>query len=108
MYAPPAIGTNASDEYEFIELRNTGTNTLDLTGLKFTSGIDFAFTNGTLLNAGEYFVLARNATAFAEKYPGVTINGTYTGKLNNSGDTLTLSHILGTEVFSVSYDSQPP
>lgn len=108
MYNPPAIGTNASDEYEFVEFKNTGTNTLDLTGLKFTSGIDFSFTNNTLLNAGEFFVLARNETAFSQKYPGVTVNGIYTGKLNNSGDTLTLSHILGTEILSVSYDSAPP
>src|SRR5262249_4808572 len=74
MYHPPNFGAINGDELEFLELKNNGTNALDLSGLHFTDGISFAFTNGTLLAPGAFFVLARNVTAFAAKYPGVTVN----------------------------------
>jgi hypothetical protein len=106
MYHPPDIGATSGNNLEFLELKNTGTNTLNLSGLTF-SGITFTFTNGTTLGPGQFFVLARNATAFASKYPGVTIHGTYTGQLDNAGERLTLSHALGTPIFSVSFDDRP-
>ena len=108
MYNPPPLGTNASEELEFLELKNTGTNTLDLSGLQFTDGITFSFTNGTRLAPGAFFVLARNTNAFKQKYPGVSVNGIYTGKLDNNGEKLTLAHVLGTNVFSFTYNNVVP
>ena len=107
MYNPPAFGATPGNNLEFLELKNTGTNSLNLSGLTFTSGITFMFTNGTMLGPGQFFVLARNAAAFASKYPGVPIGGTYAGQLDNSGEQLTLSHPLGTVIFSVTYDDRP-
>src|SRR5206468_2254024 len=104
MYHPPAAAF-PGDEYEFLELKNTGTNTLDLSGLQFTDGLTFAFTNGTRLAPGAFFVLARNTNAFALKYPGVTVNGIYSGRLDNGGERLTLTHLLGTNAFSFSYNN---
>src|SRR6185436_18218505 len=97
MYHPPDIGLTDGDQFEFLEIKNTGTVPLGLEGLRFT-GIGFVFPVGTTLGAGQFFVLSPNATAFASKYPGVTVNGTYTGQLNNSGETLTLSHPLGQQI----------
>jgi hypothetical protein len=107
MYHPPSIGAVDSDEFEFIELKNAGTTTLNLSGLRFT-GINFVFTNGTTLAPGQFFVIARNAAQFAAKYPGVAINGVYSGRLDNGGETMTLSHALGARVLSVSYDDLAP
>jgi hypothetical protein len=108
MYNPPVLGTNTSDDLEFLELKNTGTNTLDLSGLQFTDGLTFNFTNGTRLAPNAFFVLVHNASAFAQRYPGVAVNGVYTGKLDNNGEKLTLAHILGTNVFSFSYNNAVP
>ena len=108
MYNPPLFGTNTSDDLEFLELKNTGTNTLDLSGLQFTDGLTFTFTNGTRLAPGAFFVLARNVSAFAQRYPGIPVNGVYTGKLDSNGEKLTLAHVLGTNVFSFSYDNAVP
>ena len=108
MYNPPPSGTNTSDDLEFLELKNTGTNALDLSGLQFTDGITFNFTNGTKLLPGAFFVLARNAAAFAQKYPGTNVHGVFSGKLNNSGEKLTLAHVLGTNVFSFTYNNAVP
>ncbi len=107
MYHPPAAAF-PGDEYEFLELKNTGANTLDLSGLLFTDGLTFAFTNGTRLAPGAFFVLARNTNAFALKYPGVAVNGIYSGRLDNGGERLTLAHLLGTNAFSFSYNNTVP
>src|SRR5206468_12811804 len=107
MYNPPDAEGAKGDEFEFLELKNTGTNTLDLSGVQFTRGITFSFTNGTRLAPGAFFVLARNAIAFDVKYPGVAMNGLYTGRLDNGGVTLALEHLLGALVFSFHYDSPP-
>ena len=54
-------------------------NAIDLSGLAFTDGITFTFTNGTILGAGRFLVLARNATEFGLRYPGVALGGTRAG-----------------------------
>ncbi len=108
MYHPPNWGVTDGDDLEFLELKNTGTNTFDFTGLEFTEGVTFKFTNGTQLAPGAFFVLARNASVFAAKYPALTANGSYAGRLDNAGEKLTLAHVLGTNVFSFTYDAAPP
>ena len=108
MYHPPDVGATDGDEYEFVELKNFGTNTLNLSGLNL-DGIAFTFTNGTLLAPGAYCVLVRNATAFASKYPGIPIKGIYSGKLSNSGERLTLFQALGgNAIFSITYQTAAP
>ncbi len=107
MYNPPAVGLTNGEDFEFIELKNTGTNTLNLSGLTF-SGVNFTFTNGTMLAPGAFFVLARNAAAFGAKYPGVTLGGIYTGNLANGGESLSLNHALGGGIFSVTFDDAAP
>ena len=112
MYNPPrgTIGTNQvdGDEYEFIEFKNTGSNTLNLSGLRFASGLTYQFPIGTSLAPGQFYVLARNAAAFANKYPGVTVRGIYSGRLDNAGETLRLISLIGGTVLSVSYNDRAP
>lgn len=107
MYNPPAVGLTNGDDFEFIELKNTGTNVLNLSGLTF-SGFTFTFTNGTLLAPGAFFVLARHPPFFSTKYPGVPVHGAFFGGLNNAGENLTLLHALGATIFSVTFDDDPP
>jgi len=76
--------------------------------VRFTDGINFTFPNETVLGAGQYFVLARNPAQFAVRFPGVTPNGVYSGKLENNGEPLTLSGPLGQVIFSVAYDNAAP
>jgi len=108
MYNPPRFGTNDGDELEFLELKNAGTVALDLGGLAFSRGITFTFSNKTVIPPGQYFVLARNPALFGAQHPGVIVNGIYTGKLDNSGETLELVTALGGRVLSVSYNNAVP
>jgi hypothetical protein len=108
MYHPPDQDGTDGAEFEFLELKNAGTNTLNLSGLAFTAGLSFTFSNGTTLGPGQFFVLVRNPATFAAKYPGVGVHGVYSGRLDNAGEPLTLSHPLGATVFSITYDDAAP
>jgi hypothetical protein len=109
MYHPTALGLVDGDEFEFLELKNTGAVTFDLSGLTFSSGINFTFTNGTSLAPGAFFVLARNPVWFASRYPGVPVHGTYTGRLDNSGERLALAYPGGGgTILSVTYHDVAP
>ncbi|HEY5914024.1 MAG TPA: lamin tail domain-containing protein [Verrucomicrobiae bacterium] len=111
MYNPPwpASGTNDNDAFEFIELKNRGTQTLNLIGFRFTNGIDFTFTSTNAisnLTPGAYLVLARNRAAFQSRYPTVTnIAGEYAAALNNGGERIALEGPLGEPILNFHYDN---
>jgi len=81
------------DDYEFIELRNIGAGTLDLTGVRFTDSIGFTFPSDTTMPAGTYLVLAKDPVLFELEYPSVPggiIYGPYDGQLSNGGENVVL------------------
>ncbi len=108
MYNPPNVGPVDGDEYEFLELKNVGSRQLDLSGLYFSAGITFAFTNGTRLAPGQFLVLVRNPEQFQAKYPGVALQGVYSGRLDNGGEKLRLSHSIAGDVLSLTYNDKLP
>lgn len=115
MYHPEraASGTNDAGDFEFIELKNSGTQPLSLPGIRFTRGIQFTFTSTnpiTQLGAGQYVVLVRNRAAFQARYPGVTnIAGEYAGSLDNGGEHLVLEGALGEPILDFEFkDSWQP
>jgi hypothetical protein len=108
-YNPPGQPTPFVDgeEFEFLELKNTGAQALDLSSLSFTAGITFTFPAGTTIASGAFFVMVRNPARFAERFPACTPHGTYTDKLGNGGEILTLSQ--GTNiVWSFAYGDSAP
>jgi CotH kinase protein/Lamin Tail Domain len=89
MYDP--ISGNDDDQY--IELYNKGTNTVDLAGWQFTSGVTFTFPSTVIVSNG-YLVVARNMTNLFAKYPNLNSSntvGNYSGKLSHKGELLVLS-----------------
>jgi len=78
-------------DFEFIELVNNGGTALDLGGVRFVQGIGFEFPSGSSLAPGAEVVLVRDAAAFASRYgSGLNVAGSFSGSLDNSGETLTL------------------
>ncbi|MGO8676379.1 MAG: lamin tail domain-containing protein [Limisphaerales bacterium] len=108
--APDPVGTNAGDQFEFIELKNVGTNTLALTGIRFTNGIEFAFTAAgpvTNLGPGQYLVLVSNPEAFLSRYPWVTnIAGQYTNTLNIPGQQIYLEGPFKEPILNFTFGNQ--
>ncbi|MBN2132968.1 MAG: lamin tail domain-containing protein [Sedimentisphaerales bacterium] len=98
MYNPAPAAEQANvdnDEFEFIELKNIGDETLDLTYVSFADGVTFDFAGGavTALGPGEFVLVVRNEQAFALRYGAALadrIAGQYDGRLANEGETVTL------------------
>ncbi|MHC4642513.1 MAG: lamin tail domain-containing protein, partial [Planctomycetota bacterium] len=96
---PPPGDPNDSDEYEFIELKNTGSNPIDLTYVSFTEGITFDFndSNVTSLAPFDFVLVVRNKTAFESRY-GTSMSGIIAGEyiynlqnnLSNGGENIKL------------------
>jgi hypothetical protein len=90
----PAGSTSRPSDFEFIELKNVGAVSVDLAGFHFNDGIQFRFTSTSAvasLAPGARVVLAKNLTAFKERYPGVVhAVGDYTGSLSEGGERLRL------------------
>lgn len=107
-YHPPPQNDVDGDLFEFIELKNTGAEPLELGGLAFSGAISFAFTHGTVLAPAGFLVLANRASHLATRFPGVAVHGEYTGRLDNAGETLALGYPGGPLLFSLSYDDAWP
>jgi hypothetical protein len=107
MYHPLSDTAAISEEYEFIELKNTGIVPLDLSGFDF-EGIDYSFPAQTTIAPGAFLVLVRNPIAFARRYPGMTYHGIFWGKLSDAGEKIRLRNSDGNTVISVEYDDDPP
>ncbi|MBN1675755.1 MAG: chitobiase/beta-hexosaminidase C-terminal domain-containing protein [Kiritimatiellae bacterium] len=97
-------------DYEFIEIKNTGTSTRGLSEMRFSDGLQYTFTPGAELAAGEFAVLVQNEDVFTNRYLGVRacvrVFGSYRGKLDNGGERLTLSDCDGNTVVSVTYNDK--
>lgn len=107
-YHPADQDTVSGDEFEFLEIGNTGVSTLSLDDIGITDGVDFRFAKGATLDAGGFLVLAADAAKFEQRY-GFAPFGVYTGKLNNAGESLVLANTQsGVTIDSVEFSDQPP
>jgi hypothetical protein len=109
MYHPPDEELVDGDAFEFIELKNTGAVALDLSGVRFTDGITFAFPEGTVLEVGAFLLVVSDYAAFHTKYPSVSaVFGTYDANLSNGGERIALADSEGNELVAFTYDDAPP
>ena len=106
--ANPAAGSAFNDDdFEFLELANTGPDPLDLSGLRITDGVFFEFATASLqtLSPGGRLLLARNTNAFVQRHgPGLPLAGQYYGGLSNGGDRLRMEDAEGEVIFEFRYD----
>ena len=101
MYNPPA-----GQDYEFIELENSGELTIDLSGLRFSNGVEFSFEDGEVLAPGERYLLVADEEAFLAAFPGVPVRGEFSDSLSNGGEKLTLKGADELTIISVDYDDE--
>jgi hypothetical protein len=81
----------AGSSFDYIELKNIGQTSLDLSGVRLSDGIDFTFGRMTL-EPEQYVVVVRNLTAFQSTYgTGINVAGEYSGNLSNGGERIVLS-----------------
>jgi hypothetical protein len=102
-YHPLNEVNTENGEFEFIELKNTGTSTLDLGGLRFTEGIEFDFPPEVHLGPKEFIVLASNSKAFYNRYGFLPFNE-FDGQLDNSGELILLINAENDTIYRVLYE----
>ncbi|MCA9213377.1 MAG: CotH kinase family protein, partial [Planctomycetales bacterium] len=97
-----AAGFTNSDEFEFIELINIGSETIELAGASLAivdndgneEGVSFTFADAitNTLGPGERTVVVENMDAFVFRYGNNrSIAGQWSGRLNNAGEMITLA-----------------
>jgi hypothetical protein len=109
--AEHAAGFGDENDFEFVELVNSGTAPLDLAGVRFVDGIEFDFTgsNQTRLASGQYVLVVKNLDAFEARYGfGLPIAGEYTGRLSNAGEHIKLVDAGGETLLEFTYGTQAP
>jgi len=94
--------TLGAKQLEFIELKNTGSSSIDLSGLEFSEGIDFTFPTNTFIEPDSFIVVASNDFAFFLRY-GFNPFGVYDGSLNNGGEDILLSYYGYDTVIYIDY-----
>ena len=84
---------SGDDLDEWLELTNPGTAAIDVSGWRFTDGIDFIIPAGTSIAGGGRLVIAKNAARTRANHPALSpalVVGDYAGTLGNGGDHVTL------------------
>ncbi len=104
-----AAGFSDADDFEFVELTNTGSSTINLAGTSFVDGIAFTFGDEPLA-AGERIVVAANQAAFVFRYgASARLAGEYgmtpeQFRFSNGGEQVTLVGPLVEPIQSFTYD----
>lgn len=102
-YNPLGLDDYSSDSLEFIEIKNTGSTSLDLGKLEFSDGIKYSFPPGSQIASNSFYVIASSKNAFKKRY-GFEPDDVYSGQLKNSGETIELTDAASMEViFSQTY-----
>jgi hypothetical protein len=96
-----------SQALEFVELFNPGGLAVDLSGWRFTDGIDFTFTNGTQIAAFGFLLVAQDPATLSAVY-GAMAEGPWSGSLKNAGEKVTLRDAAGNKIDEVDYQRAFP
>ena len=107
---PPGLSTPfSSEDYEFVEIQNTGNAAVSLEGVRIRGGIDFDFSESDVarLDPGAYVLVVGNREAFVDRYgegaEAARIAGEYERRLDNAGESISLEGPLGEALLSFDY-----
>ncbi len=105
-YAPADANGNPQPQLEFVELFNGGPEAYELTGYRFTAGIQFEFVDRTFLNGRSFLVVSKDVDAVKAAYGISNAAGNFQGVLDNAGETVTLANPQGAVVCKVEYNDR--
>ena len=97
-----------SDDQEFIEITNAGTQQVNLSGIYLRElGISYQFPANSTIQAGQHIYIASNPAVFEAKY-NTTAFGQYQRFLSNGSQNLVLADAFGNIIDEVEYDDDTP
>ena len=96
------------DEFgEYVEIINVSAVAIDLTGWKFTDGIDYQF-EGVTLEPSAFLIVVSDVEAIKTRYQIDNVAGPFAGGLDDGGERLTLRNADGDLVDTVRYNDRYP
>jgi hypothetical protein len=97
-----------NDEFEFVELTNTGRQRVDLMGFYISAGIQFQFAPGATIGPGESVLVVKNQSAFQSRYgAGFNVAGQFSsGQLSNDGELIELRDGSDNVIASLKFDDE--
>jgi len=95
------------DTDDYLELTNTSTTGIDLSGWSFSAGITAILAAGSTVPAGGRYVVAKDAAQFQATY-GFAPDAVYGGNLSNGGETVTLVDGALATIDTVTYADVAP
>lgn len=93
-----------SNESEFIEILNVGGSALDVSGWRFSKGVQFEFPSGTVIPPARYLIVAAQTSGL----PSTATLAWTSGVLDNAGESIRLVDAASNEMDEVSYLSGDP
>ncbi|MCA9218188.1 MAG: lamin tail domain-containing protein, partial [Planctomycetales bacterium] len=101
-----------AEDFEFVEVENISDTAVDLTGVRFTNGIEFDFTGSAIqsLAPGERAVVVKDLAAFTMRY-GTTAASRVAGEfvpgtgLGNNGERIVLLDTGNSEIVNFRYET---
>ncbi len=101
------IDTTEGKKLEFIEFKNTGNESINLSGLVLDSAVYYEFPENEVLESGEFYVVSSKTDKFYEFY-GMESSGNYKGYFSNGGEEVLLHDSNGNPVIHFTYDDKSP
>ncbi len=101
-----ALAGYISADFEYLELLNISTETLDLHGVTISGAVTFSFAAAPIqvLAPGARVVIAGNTAAFTARYgAGQPVAGAFIGNFNNGGETVLVSAANSAPIVQVAY-----
>ena len=114
MYNPDDNEQGRDDYYEWVEVHNTGSGTVNLSGWKLRdedpTNPPFVIPSNTEIGPGGYLVICRNFSFIYLTYGITNAVGNFAGnfRLGNEGDTVTLLDAYDSVVDQVTYNDHYP
>ncbi len=106
MYHPQQTSeTDESEHGEYLELYNSGPDTVRIGGYRFDRGITYTFPANATLPSRGYALIIKSADTFPAPTDQRSTFAGFTGTLSNSGETIRLKDALDQTIFSVRYGS---
>ncbi len=88
---------------EWVELFNRGSDTVDLSGWSLDNAVRYTIPDNTLLQPGEYLVVANQPEVLRRRDPAIRVLGPFGGQLADDDEQIQLRDQLGNLVDQVHY-----
>jgi hypothetical protein len=101
------LDTVDGKDLEFIELKNTGNSSVNLSGVTIDTAVYYVVPDGVILPPKGFYVVASKPGEFYGYY-GMNPSGNFRGNLSNAGEYVLITDKGGNQILSFTYSDDSP